>query len=424
MNRSALKPGALWSLIKESVSAWSDDFAPSMGAAIAYYTAFSIAPLLIIVIGIAGLFFGREAASGQIYAQIAGMVGDEGAKAVQGLVESGSRFGQGLIPTIIGIVVLLIGATTVFAELQSDLDRVWKAPAAKKPEGVWALIRSRLLSLGMVVSIGFLLMVSLVISAMLSALGHWWGGVFDNFEWLLQVIDFVVGLAVITALFALMYKILPRVSIGWRDVWIGAAVTALLFTVGKFLVGLYLGKSSVASGFGAAASLVVLLVWVYYSAQIFLLGAEFTWVYAHRFGSRVGKDQPATAKETLATTGKPEGEAAAPSGSGAASPVRQPPRPQPPMAPAHARAPVRTREPGVSGMVQRHPGIIAGAALVLGAVAGELLNQREKRRSRSIGALAGEMIGRHRAKAKISRRVADELFPRRRSPLARLFRHA
>jgi membrane protein len=154
--------------------------------------------------------------------------------------------------------------------------------------------------------------VALVVSAALAALGKWWGGVFENFEWVLHILNFVVSLAVTTVLFALMYKILPRVKIGWRDVWIGSAATALLFTIGKFLVGLYIGKSSVVSSFGAAGSLAVLLVWVYYSAQIFLLGAEFTWVYAHRYGSRQGKDRPATAKETAATTRQPEGQTGLP----------------------------------------------------------------------------------------------------------------
>jgi len=368
MNRSALKPAVLWSLTKESLTAWSDDYAPSMGAAIAYYTAFSIAPLLIIVIGIAGLVFGREAASGELYGQIAGLVGDEGAKAVQGLVESASNYGKGLIPAITGLVLLVIGATTVFAELQTDLDRIWKAPASRQSEGLLDMIRGRVLSLGLVVSIGFLLLVSLVVSALLATLGKWWGGAIGDLEWLMHVIDIVVGLAVTTVLFALMYKILPRVSIGWHDVWIGAAVTALLFTIGKFLVGLYLGKSSVASGFGAAGSLAVIMVWVYYSAQIFLLGAEFTWVYAHRYGSRMDKQQPATAKATISTTAEPLG----------AAPTRPPPagaafRPIPI---ARSGTGTQRRSPSVA---ERHPGILVGAALVLGAVAGELLNRRETR---------------------------------------------
>jgi membrane protein len=277
----------VWILIRESVSAWVDDYAPSMGAALAYYTLFSIAPLLLIVIAIAGFFFGAEAAQGEILAQLRGLIGDEGALAVQGLLKSASQPGHGALATLIGVFTLVLGATTVFSELQSALDRIWRAPALKEQSsGIWTLIRTRLLSLGMVLGIGFLLLVSLVLSAVLSALGKWWGGLFGGWEVLLQLINFVVSFAIITGLFAMIYKILPRVKIDWHDVWIGAAVTALLFTIGKFAIGLYLGKSAVASGFGAAGSFVVLLIWVYYSAQIFLLGAEFTWVYAHQHGSR------------------------------------------------------------------------------------------------------------------------------------------
>jgi membrane protein len=310
MSSLTLAPATLWSLAKESASCWIDDFAPSMGAAIAYYTAFSIAPLLIIVIAIAGFFFGRDAVSGQLYAQLSGLLGDHGAEAIQAMVESASNTGEGAVASIIGAILLAVGATSVFAELQTDLDRIWKAPAVKKSEGVWELIRSRLLSLGLVVSIGFVMVVSLVVSAALAALGKWWGDLQGNLEWLLQTLNFVVSLAVITVMFALMYKILPRVKIGWHDVWIGSAATAMLFTIGKSLVGLYIAKSSVVSSFGAAGSLAVLLVWIYYSAQIFLLGAEFTWVYAHRHGSRRGQDRPATAKEVVATTREPKGQAA------------------------------------------------------------------------------------------------------------------
>jgi len=244
--------GAVWPIVEESVSAWVDDFAPSMGAAIAYYTAFSIAPVIIIVIAIAGLVFGQDAASGYLYAQMSSLLGDEGGKAVQAMVESAGSSGNGTVATVIGVALLMVGATTVFAELQSDLDRIWKAPAATRSEGLWGLIRSRVLSLGLVVSIGFLLLVSLVVSTALAALGEWWGGALDSFKWLLGILNFVVSLLVITVMFALMYKILPRVKIGWRDVWIGALVTALLFTIGKFLVGMYLGRAGVASSFGAA----------------------------------------------------------------------------------------------------------------------------------------------------------------------------
>jgi membrane protein len=368
MDRAALSPTSMWSMIKESVSGWSDDFASSMGAAIAYYTAFSIAPLLIIVIAIAGFFFGRDAASGYLYAQLAGILGGDGAKAVEAMVQSASKPSEGIIATVIGVVLLIVGATTVFAELQNDLDRIWKAPAVKKDEGIWSMLRSRLLSFGMVVSIGFVMIVSLMVSAALSALGDWWGGAFGGMTWLLQIVNFLVSLVVITVMFALMYKILPRVDISWHDVWIGAAATAILFTIGKQLVGLYVGKSSVASSFGAAGSLAVLLVWVYYSAQIFLLGAEFTWVYAHRFGSRKGQDKPATAKESVATTAHPAGE-------GKREPAREPILHPRGVGETFARA-ARTHERGVTGFALRHTAAATGVAVMLGAMLGQLARRR------------------------------------------------
>jgi len=262
-----------------------------MGGALAYYTLFSIAPVLIIVIAVAGFFLGAEAARGEIVTQLQGLLGKDGATAVQALLESTSEPEEGLLATITSVLLLLVGATTVFAELQSDLDRIWRAET-KPIGGVWALLRARLLSFGMILVLAFLLLVSLVISAALSALGKWWGGWFEGWAVLLEILNFVVAFAITTGLFALIYKLLPRVDIAWHDVWIGATVTALLFAVGKFLIGLYIGQSGVASGFGAAGSFVVLLVWVYYSTQIFLLGAEFTWVYAHERGSRRGQDRP------------------------------------------------------------------------------------------------------------------------------------
>jgi membrane protein len=276
----------LWSLTKDSLSAWVDDYAPSMGAALAYYTMFSLAPLLIIVIAIAGMVFGAEAARGQIVDQLRGLMGVEGAAAVQGMLTSASSPTRSIVASIVGLLTLLIGATSIFGELQSDLDRIWRAPAAKTGGGLWVLVRSRLLSFGMILTIGFLLLVSLVVSAGLAALGTWGESVFGGASGVvLQVLNLVVSFAIVTVLFALIYKILPRVRVAWRDVWIGAGVTASLFTAGKFVIGLYLGKSGVTSAFGAAGSVVVLLVWVYYSAQIFLVGAEFTWVFAHRHGS-------------------------------------------------------------------------------------------------------------------------------------------
>ena len=280
---------ALLALARDSVSAWLEDFAPSMGAAISYYTIFSIAPLLVIVIAIAGLVFGADAAAGRIYAELAGLLGPAGAEAVQAMVKSASKPERSVLGSIVGVAMLVIGATTVFAELQSALDRIWRTPAAGKPEGIFALLRARLLSFGLILTIGFLLLVSLIVSAALSAAGELW--IPDSASWgaVLHLLDTVISVVIVAGLFAAIYKWLPRASIAWGDVWTGAAVTALLFTVGKLLIGLYIGKSGVVSGFGAAASIVVLMVWVYYSAQIFLLGAEFTWLYAYRFGSRRGQ---------------------------------------------------------------------------------------------------------------------------------------
>ena len=287
-----MKLSDIWLVAKQAFVAWVDDYAPSMGAALAYYALFSIAPLVLIVVSIAGLVFGEDAARGQIFEQLRGLVGEQGAAAVQSMLQSLNKPRQGVIGTAIGVGVLLVGATGVFGELQNSLDRIWRAPARSRLTGVFSLLRSRLLSFGMVLGIGFLLIVSLVASAAVSALGNWFEPIFPGWENMAQAATFVLGLVFITLMFAMIYKIMPRASIRWRDVWIGAAVTSLLFNAGKFAIGLYLGKSGLASGFGAAGSLVVLLFWMYYSAQIFLLGAEFTWVFAYTFGSRQGLARP------------------------------------------------------------------------------------------------------------------------------------
>lgn len=298
-SRDELKPLALvavgpqgnwfnqqWQMSKAAVEAWVNDYAPSMGAALSYYTLFSLAPLLIIVIAVAGMVFGQEAAQGAIVEQLRGIMGEQGAVAVEGLLKAAREPAQGVVATLVGIAMLLFGATAVFAELQSALDRIWRVPAAKKESGIWNLLRTRLLSFGLVLGLGFLLIVSLIVSAALAALGKWWSGWFPGWDVFLEILNFAVSFGIFTLLFAMIYKIMPRASIPWRDVWTGAAVTALLFTIGKVLIGIYLGKSSLASGFGAAGSLVVLIAWVYYSAQIFLFGAEYTWVYANQHGSR------------------------------------------------------------------------------------------------------------------------------------------
>lgn len=275
-----------WQLTKQSIGSWSEDYAPSMGAALSYYTLFSIAPLLIIVISVAGLFFGADAVRGVIFAQLQALMGTEGAEAIREMLATASDAKTGGLAAIVSVVGLLIGATTVFNELQNDLDRIWRAPARNKSSGVWTLLRTRLLSFGMILAVAFLLTVSLVTSAALATIGKWWGAWFGGWEVLAHVLDIVVNFALLTAVFALIYKMIPRVQVGWHDVWIGAAVTSLLFVLGKFLIGLYLGKSDMTSSFGAAGSMVLVMVWVYYSAQIFLFGAEFTWVYANLHGSR------------------------------------------------------------------------------------------------------------------------------------------
>ena len=284
-----MKPATAWSLARETMTSWGEDYASSMGAALAYYTMFSIAPLLLIVISVAGLFFGEQAARGEILDQLEGLMGVDGAHAVQALLASVNHPKAGVLATLFGFGALVVGATTVIGELQNALDRIWRAPRRRDEGSVAKWVRSRLLSLGMIMGIGFLLMVSLLASALLAGVQRWFGRYVDLGA-AASAVDFTLSFAFITVAFAMIYKLMPRVRVEWRDVWIGAIVTSLLFTVGKMAIGLYIGRSAVASAFGAAASLVAMVVWVYWSAQIFLLGAEFTWVYARTMGSR--QDQP------------------------------------------------------------------------------------------------------------------------------------
>lgn len=276
---------SLWSMLKHTVQAWVDDRAPSMGASIAYYTLFSLAPLLLIVVSMAGLLFGAEAARGAIFNELEGLLGATSAQAIQSLLETVNQPSDGILGTLVGVAVMLMGATSVFAELQATLDRIWRAPQPAAG-GLWHLLRVRVLSFGLILGLGFLLMVSLFLSAALSALQHWWSPYFGNWLTLMQAVNLMVNFAMVTAIFAMIYKLMPRVRVAWADVWIGSVVTAALFTVGRTLIGLYISHSAVGSTFGAAGSIVVVMVWVYYSTQIFLLGAEFTWVYAHTRGSR------------------------------------------------------------------------------------------------------------------------------------------
>lgn len=275
-----------WNLLRRVATSWQDDYVPSMGAALAFYTTFSLAPLLLIVISVAGFVFGEDAARGEIQAQLHALMGARGASAVQDLLASADRPAEGSAATLLGLLFLFIGATTVFAELQDALDRIWHVPTGGRTHGWFALVRARLLSFGMILAIGFLLIVSLVVSAALAFIERWLQPVFGGWVQMAAVLNAAGGFLLVAAMFALIYKVMPRVHVQWKDVWIGAIFTAALFTLGKSLIGLYIGRSGVASPFGAAGSLVVILLWVYYSAQIFLIGAEFTWVYANAYGSR------------------------------------------------------------------------------------------------------------------------------------------
>lgn len=271
---------------KATVQGWIDDRAASMGAALSYYTFFSMAPLLLIVISVAGLLLGREAAQGHLMDELVGLFGRQAASSIQALVASASEPAESWWGTVVGLAAMLLGATTVFAELQGALDRIWEAPDRPAGTGLWGLLRARVLSFGLILGLAFLLMVSLVVGAVVTALGRWWSSALGDWAWVVQGLNFGVSFLLTSAIFAMIYKLMPRAHVQWKDVWVGAVVTAMLFTVGKFLISIYLGASGVASAYGAAGSLVVVLIWVYYSAQIFLLGAEFTWVYAQARGSR------------------------------------------------------------------------------------------------------------------------------------------
>ncbi len=274
----------VWLLVSDTVEGFIADDALSRGASIAYYTLFSLAPVLLVVIAIAGLAFGEDAAQGAIVHQLGLMMGPKTAEALQAMIESAARPREGIWATVIGVVVLLIATSGVFGEVQSAMNVVWKA-APSEQSTLSRLVRARVMSLGLVVTAGFLLTVSLATSAGLAAIGTYLRIVFPAAQVALNVLDFVVSGVLIAGLFAAMYKVLPDTDIAWRDVAIGAGVTMLLFEGGKYAIALYVGQSNVASSYGAAGALIVLLVWIYYSAQIFLLGAEFTRSFARRFGS-------------------------------------------------------------------------------------------------------------------------------------------
>lgn len=283
--RHALNPKAVFEMVKLTYTDWSNDKAPRMGAALAYYTIFSLAPLLVIAISIAGLVFGAQAVQGQIMGEIQGLIGPDSAKAVQAMIQSAHKPANSAIASIIGIIVLLIGASGVFTEMQDALNTVWDVDTSKK-NGWWNFFKGRFLSFGIVLGIGFLLLVSLVFSAALTATTNYLENSIAIPAALLHSVDFLFSVLFITALFAFIFKLLPDTSIPWSDVWVGAAITSVLFTIGKFLIGFYIAKSVTASAYGAAGSLVIIVAWIYYSAQLLYFGAEFTHVYSQEYGSK------------------------------------------------------------------------------------------------------------------------------------------
>jgi membrane protein len=258
-----------------------------MGAALAFYTLLSVAPILIIALAIAGWVFGPHTAETEVLAQLQELTGSAGADALRNLLTSAHYSDKKGLAAVVGIVTLVVGATSVFGELQHALDVIWDTKDRSTDAGWWRLVRTRLLSFGMVLGVGFLLLVSLIASAVLAAFGGWMESKFSGLQIVLPLLDIAVSFGMTVVLFAMIYKYVPHEDIAWRDVWIGAVVTAFLFTIGKSLIGLYLGRSSFNGAYGAAGSLIVLLLWIYYSAQIFLLGAEFTRVFAYAQGSRV-----------------------------------------------------------------------------------------------------------------------------------------
>lgn len=275
-----------WPLLKDTAKKWMEDDLLQYGAALAYYTVFALAPILFIAIAMAGVFFGRDAVEGRLVGEIQGLVGRQGAAAVQAMLASTWRTGHGTLATVVGVVTLLLGASGVFGQLQSTLNRIWEV--TPKPNlGIWGFLRARFLSFGMVLGVGFLLLVSLVISAVLSGVSAYAIGLVPGLKVLFEILNFLVSFAIVTLLFAMIFRYLPDARVSWEDVWIGSLATSLLFSIGRSLIGLYLGKSSVSSTYGAAGSLVVILLWTYYSSQIVFFGAEFTRAYACRYGEEI-----------------------------------------------------------------------------------------------------------------------------------------
>jgi len=281
----------VWGLVKRAAVKWNRDDCLTLGAALAYYTVFSLAPILVIAIAVAGALFGQEAAQGEIVGQIRALVGEEGATAIQSLIESAGRQDAGGLATVIGLAVLLFGSTSAFSQLQAALNKIWEVEA-EAHTGIWDMVRARFLSFAAVLGTGFLLSVSLVLSAAGAAFGRYGWGWVPAIGPMLDLADFLGSMLVHTLLFAMIFKLLPDAPIRWSEVWLGAGVTAGLFFVGKVVIGLYLGTSEIGAAYGAAAWVILILAWVYYSAQIVLFGAEFTRAYATRSTSPRSRRPP------------------------------------------------------------------------------------------------------------------------------------
>ncbi len=296
-----IKDSNAFLVIKETLAGWDEDNVTRLAASLAYFTLLSIAPLIILAVAVAGLAFGQDAAREHISSQLAGVVGAGAADSIQTIAKNAHTPGSGIVSVAIGLAVLLFGASGVFGELQSALNTVWEV-APKPGRGILGVIKDRFFSFSLVVVVAFLLLVSLVISAALTWIGQAFAHTLPGGALVWQILNFAISLAVVTALFALMFKTLPDVHVKWKDVWVGAAVTAGLFTLGKFGLGIYLGSAGVSSAYGAAGSIVALVIWVYYSSQVVLIGAEFTEVYARRFGSKITPDEKAVSLDELRAT--------------------------------------------------------------------------------------------------------------------------
>lgn len=288
-----------WNIIKATYSQWSSDKASQLAAALAFYTALSIAPLLVLIIAIVGFFWGQEAAQGQLVGQLRSLMGPEAAQFTETAIANADKPTTGGIASLLSLAILLWGSTNVFTQLQDSLNTIWNVEP-KAGRGLMAVIRERLLSFGMVLGIGFLLLVSLVLSTVLSTLSSSFNNLLPGFDWLWQLLSYLISFGIMTLLFALIFKVLPDVQLAWKDVWIGGLITAILFTIGQFALSFYLGNQG--SAYGVAGSLVVFLLWVYYSAQILFFGAEFTQVYATQFGAGIEPAANAVLKPQASST--------------------------------------------------------------------------------------------------------------------------